>query len=342
MAVNKNAQLRYNIIDRCLSNFYRRHTYYTILEEVNHALEEHGSDGIKLRQLQEDLKFMQSDAGFRIELAEGLKDGRKRVLRYANKNFSIADHPLNQMDSDQLEATIRILNRYKRRKEFSWLQAFIPRLEQAFDLVTDAGSNIISYQENVDLKGGNFLGVLFNAIVKEKVLKIEYQPYQKKPETNFLHPWHLKQYNDRWFLLGYNEGYNAISNFPLDRINSIDETGRIFRKNEIDWEDYFDDIIGVTKPEDTESEKIILRFAENRIDYVKTKPLHGVTQRMVKSDPEGRTIQIEVIPNFELYQTLLSFGGDVEVLSPEFVRDKMKEIINTMQDVYSSADRVQS
>lgn len=56
MAVNKNAQLRYNIIDRCLSNYYRNHTYYSILEEVNKTLEEHGSEGIRLRQLQEDLK----------------------------------------------------------------------------------------------------------------------------------------------------------------------------------------------------------------------------------------------------------------------------------------------
>src|SRR5690625_1918842 len=294
MAVDKNAERRYNIIDRCLSNYYRNHTYYSILAEVNKTLEEHGSEGIRLRQLQEDLKFMQSEAGFRIQLAEGLLDGRRRILRYADRNFSISDHPLNQTDSDQLKATLRILTRYKQRKEFHWLQEFIPRLEQAFDLVADSDNNIISYQENVDLKGGDLIGSLFNSIAKEKILKLEYQPYQKESKVVLFHPYYLTQYNSRWFLLGYNEKYDAMSNYPLDRIKTVEEIGRSSRKNRLNWQDYCDELFGLTKPENVKSEKIVLRFTENRIHYVKTKPIQGVTQRLVKSDPEGRTIQIEV------------------------------------------------
>ena len=74
MSIKKNAQIRYNILDRCFSNFQRTYTYHDLLEEVNKVLGENGSEGIRLRQLQYDIKFMESDAGFGIELNEESKD----------------------------------------------------------------------------------------------------------------------------------------------------------------------------------------------------------------------------------------------------------------------------
>jgi len=94
--------------------------------------------------------------------------------------------------------------------------------------------------------------------------------------------------------------------------------------------DYFDDIIGVSKPEKETPVKIKLKFSKHRLKYVLTKPLHG-TQKPDKSDETRQTITIEVIPNQELFQTLLSFGADVEVVSPETIRQKMKNIIEEMR-----------
>jgi predicted DNA-binding transcriptional regulator YafY len=336
MSTNKNAQLRYNIIDKCLSNFQRKHTYYTILEEVNSALQDHGYTGIKHRQLQEDIKFMESLDGFSIELAEDLKDGKKKVLRYKHKNFSISKHPLNQLDKEQLSSTLTILSRYKHRAEFKWLEEFIPRMEQAFELVEQGQKSIIDYQNNPDLVGAKWIGILFNLIVKQKTALIEYQPYEKNPSSFIIHPYHLKQYNNRWFLLCKTEDYPTISTYSLDRINKIEETSNDYKPTKINWLDYFDEIIGVTKPEGQEPVKIQLRFSENTINYVHTKPLHG-TQKPVKTDPSGCTIQIEVIPNFELYQTLLSFGAEVVVLSPEIVKQEIKEKINEMYNNYNHA-----
>lgn len=338
MSKNKNAQLRYNVIDRCLSNFQRKHTIYSILEEVNETLIENGYDGIQLRQLQDDIKYLESDAGFRIELAECLKEGRKRVYRYSDKNFSISKHPLNQLDSEQLTSTITIMSRYKNRAEFSWLIEFIPRMEKAFDLTkNDGDNNIISYQNNPDLTGLKWLDVLFNSIAKKNTVQIEYQPYDKVPYTVLTHPFHLKQYNNRWFLACKVEDYDSISIYALDRINDIGETGDKYIESDINWMDYFDEMIGVTKTGETEPQKIILKFSEHRIKYVLTKPLHG-TQKPVKSDPTGLTIQIEVIPNHELYQTLLSFGPDVEVISPANIREEIRKKITEMQKNYNYAE----
>jgi predicted DNA-binding transcriptional regulator YafY len=333
MASNKNAVLRYNVIDRCLSNFHKNHTLYSILDEVNEALTDHGYDGIKKRQLQEDIKFMESDDGFAIELEEGLKEGRKKILRYKEKGFSISEHPLNQLDIDQLKATLTILSRYKHREEFSWLNELIPRMEQAFKLVEQGQRGIISYQNNPDLVGMQWIGVLFNLIAKEKTALIEYQPYGKESNSFLIYPYHLKQYNNRWFLLCKTVGFETLSTYPLDRIKNVEESGEKYNETGIDWLDYFDEMIGVTKTEEAKSEKIVLRFSEKRINYVKTKPLHG-TQKVLKSDPLGLTLQIEVIPNRELYQVLLSFGEDVVVLSPNTVKENIKQKISNMYDNY--------
>ncbi len=322
MATNRHAQIRYTILDRCFSNFLRLYTYDDLLSEINKILMELGTEGIQLRQLQYDIDHMKSDLGWAIELNEELKIGRKKVFRYLDKTFSIANHPLNINDVEQLETTIAILSRYKHRAEFNWLEELIPRMEQSFKLVESGDNGIISYQENLDLKGREHIGTLFNLILKRKQIQINYEPYGKPQFNVKISPYHVKQYNNRWFLFCFNEEYKTISNYPLDRINSIEELNNSFAPSTINWLDYFDDIIGVTKPEEGKLEKIHLKFSEKRINYVLTKPLHG-SQKVDKTDLDGRTISIEVIPNNELYQLLLSFGEDLVVLSPLNIREQM-------------------
>ena len=333
MATNKHAQIRYNILDRCFSNFNRVFTKTDLLEEVNNHLFEIGTEGIQLRQLQYDISYLKSEDGYNIILNEDLKEGKKRVYRYADRNYSIANHPLNLDDSEQLETTLAILSRYKHREEFNWLEELIPRMEQAFDLVASGENGAIGYQENIDLKGREHIGTLFNLILKRKKTNIIYEPYGKPQQDEVIFPYHLKQFNNRWFLFCYNEKYNSISNYPLDRIVGIHELSEDFPMSTINWMDYFDDVIGVTKPIDGEIKTIKLKFTEKRINYITTKPLHG-TQKSDKTDECGLTVTIDVIPNPELYQVLLSFGSDLEVVSPQFVRNEMMSKIKAMSNSY--------
>ncbi len=333
MPTNRHAQIRYNILDKCFSNFSRLYAYDDLLEEVNTVLYDLGTEGIQLRQLQYDIEHMKSTEGWEIEFESGLKKGRKKAFRYNDKDFSIANHPLNVNDTDQLQTTLAILSRYKHREEFSWLEELIPRMQQAFDLVAEGENSIMSYQENTYLKGKEYIGVLFNLIVKQKQIQLTYQPYNKPKEVFRVYPQHLKQFNNRWFLFAYNSEVESIYNFPLDRILDIEELSNSFETLDINWIDYFDDIVGVTKTEDGQVEKVVLKFSEHRINYVLTKPLHG-SQRPYKADESGTSIMIEVIPNRELYQLILSFGADVIVIQPEHIREEIKTIINAMKDNY--------
>lgn len=336
MATNRHAQIRYTILDKCFSNFNKEFTYQDLLAEINQVLYELGTDGIQLRQLQYDIAHMKSDAGYRIELDEDLKVGKKKIFRYLDKGFSLANNPLNVEDSEQLETTLAILTRYKGREEFNWLEELIPRMELAFELVSSGDIGPISYQENQDLKGRELVGVLFNMIIKKTPIEIIYKPYNKDEEVVNVHPYHLKQHNNRWFLFCFNENYQAVSNYPLDRIEGVKEISINYKESSINWLDYFDDIIGVTKPQDALIKVVHLKFSEGRINYVLTKPLHG-TQKIDRTDPTGLTVKIEVIPNPELYQLILSFGEDVKVISPPEVVSAIKEKINSMYNNYNHA-----
>jgi predicted DNA-binding transcriptional regulator YafY len=117
-------------------------------------------------------------------------------------------------------------------------------------------------------------------------------------------------------------------NLALDRIVSFRSSEGSFVPNtNIDFNTYFDDIIGVTIPNpDVKKETITLRFTEARFPYVESKPIHP-SQQIV--DANTHTITISVRPNRELFQRLFSFIPDIEVISPEWIRKEVAEKLKT-------------
>lgn len=326
MAVTKNALIRYQTLDKCFRNTGRTYLIDDLLKEVNNALryENPDSEGIKLRQLRDDIRFMRSESGYSIELREDLKIGKKKVYRYADPKFSIKNEPINEAEANQLKAALQVISRFSGSPQFEWVNEMIPQLESKFGLI-DQEKEIISFQSNIDLKGLEFLTPLFNAIVHKRVLKITYQDFKNKDiyEWNF-HPYYLKQYNNRWFCFGLNpEENNPAWNIALDRIIKLNETDFTYQPTDIDWEDYFYDIVGVTRFENKSPVNIELLFDKEIADYIHTKPLHPSQKEY--NEENGLRIKLKVIPNFELKSLLLSFGSRVKVLSPKSLKD---EIIN--------------
>lgn len=148
---------------------------------------------------------------------------------------------------------------------------------------------------------------------------IYYKTYKGKEFTSTLHPYHVKQYNNRWFLFGFEEESGKIANKALDRIHHISLANVPFTPNtSIDFGHFFDDIVGVSIPyDDVKKETVILRFTPARFPYVTSKPIH---KSQVVIDEEDCTVSLEVKPTRELEQQILSFGPDVEVLSPDTFR----------------------
>ena len=317
MSTNKNALIRYKILDSCFRNPGKKYFIDTLIEECEKVLLEidPDSNGISRRQIFDDINFMKSADGWDIEL-DSLREGKKVYYRYKDTDFSINNMPFNEFEINQLKTTLVTLSQFKGMPQFEWINELIVKLRQGIS--QDENTTIIEFDNNQYLKGIEHLGTLHNAIFNKTILKITYQPFEfDKPYQILIHPYYLKQYNNRWFLFGYNpEKEKSDWNMALDRIKDIKEVkGRYKQNNEIDWVDYFEDIIGVTKPENKKTENIVLHFYGKTTHYVETKPLHG-SQKSKRIDDNTLEVRLNVMINYELERLIISYADSVKIISP--------------------------
>ena len=132
--------------------------------------------------------------------------------------------------------------------------------------------------------------------------------------------------------MGYNAEYEDLSIVALDRIIGLELADIPFVRNkDFNFDAYFRDILGVSLEKGKEVEHVRLKFSPNRLPYVLSKPIHHSQE--LENEVEG-IISIDVIPNKELISELIWFRDDVEVLSPESLREEIEEKIAEMYQKY--------
>lgn len=333
MSTNKHAQIRYIALDKCFSNFGRKYFIEDLVEACNVAIYEFTgkSEGVKKRQVYEDIKFMESSQGWHVEL-DRIKDMKKVFHRYVDRNYSINKSPLNQVEITQINEVLLTLSRFKGLPQFEWIDEISNRLQSISK--QDIGK-IIDFEQNQFLKGLELITPLFNAIYNHRALAINYTAFKGESSVLYqIHPYYLKQYNLRWFVFGLNEQSNQITNLALDRITDLTELAIKFKENQgIDFNEYFDDIVGVTIIKTKPVEKITILVSDALWPYVKTKPIHGSQMPPIYTDT-GILIEINVIVNYELIAKLLSYGDGLTIISPESLVNELKIKVESMRNNY--------
>jgi predicted DNA-binding transcriptional regulator YafY len=325
MSTNKNAFIRYKVLDNCFRNPGKRYFIDNLIEECEKVMADINpeSKGISRRQIFDDISFMESSEGWSMDL-ERHKDGKKVFYRYKDLTFSINNMPLNEVEINQLNDAVDIISQFKGMPQFDWISEMIPNLRQGINSF-GSETKLMEFESNEFLKGKDHLGTLYNALKHKTPLKISYQPYQNEvPYELIFHPYYLKQYNGRWFLFGYSAMYGKSDwNLAIDRILELEEFSIPFKENtEINWVEYFEDIIGVTKPEGQPIQKIVLCFFGKTGRYIESKPIHG-SQKSKWINPETLEVRLEVIANYELERLILSYGESVLVQSPSSLKKKI-------------------
>ncbi len=324
MATNKNATIRYQALNRCFRNPGRKYYIDDLIEACNDSLLDidSSSTGIKRRQVFDDIKFMRDSQGFDAPI-ESYKDGKKVFYRYSELSFSINNQPLNEKEAGQLKEALLTLSRFKGIPQFEWVDEIKTRLEASFQL--KSREKVIEFEENQYLKGKELIGILYDAIINKQILEIQYQSFKRdEPIQMILEPYFLKQYNSRWFLFGLNVEMKTISNLALDRIIRIRETNRHYTDNDTwDFEEFFEDVVGVSVNKSQEPVKILLQINKSLWPYIESKPIHGSQKVKVKND-ESVTIELNLQINYELTSMIFAFGEDVKVLAPKELKTSIK------------------
>ena len=332
MANVKNAAIREIIIDRCLRHPGGR-TVQQIMKECNDALDLHG-----FRQVTSPNTIRQDFVDISNRWHQVIKcrrSGRYLYYSYKDQNFSIFNNPLSEEEIMKVYGAIEVMERFKGQAGFSWIEEVSAHLRVTLNM-GKSPQTFISYDDNAQLRGMHHFAQLHEYIRSHQPIAVEYQPYKSPERLNeVIHPYFLKQYNSRWFVLGYNAKYEALTTFALDRILTIEKAAVKFIPNEkYNFEEYFRNVIGVTVyPQDPE--EVLIEVKKTLYPYISSKPLHP-SQHLVRLTEDGDAIiSINVIPNYELKQLVLSHGDRMTVLSPQHLRDEICEelqrIINNYQ-----------
>ena len=332
MANVKNAGIREIIIDRCLQNREGR-TVQQIMDACNDALKAHGLRPVTSpNTIRTDFETISDRWGKTIKC---VRKGRNFIYFYEDSNFSIFNNPMSEDEIMRVYGALEVLERFEGKEGFEWIEELNAHLRTSLHMGND-GSSVIAYDDNAQLKGMQFFADLHDYIRSKQPIKVTYRPYIN-PELleEVIHPYFLKQFNCRWFVLGYNPKYEAITNFALDRIIGIEKVNHKYIPNtKYNFKEYFDKVIGVTI-EEREPEEILIEVDAAQYPYVASKPMHHTQQQVSNSDNGNPIISLKVIPNFELKQTILSYGERMIVLEPDYFRkeiaEELQRIINHYQ-----------
>jgi len=335
MPSNKHADVRYKVLDDCFSNKHRHYYFSDLLEKCNEELRyQYGESGcIGVRTLRSDIKYMRQQAQMDGVYIDATDDGNGDFYyEYSDPEFSIYKRGLSPDNLAQLRETILMLQRFKGLPDLGWMSEVLVKLEDKLEL-HGSKKSVIGFEENKSYSGLDWIQSVFEAIINQVPQKVSYRTFNDVEYEWILSPHYLKEYNNRWFLVGINHDGNRVTTVALDRIDEMEPIHETYLTSAIDFESYFDDVVGVSVYQERHKETIRLRFAQDspRFFYVQTKMLH---HSQVLEDLDNRIVRIEVIPNNELDALILSFGKDVEVLSPPEYRAHIQNIVRQSYEHY--------
>lgn len=335
MAVNKNALIRYRTIDKCLQNTGRKWTLEDLIESCSDALHEYeGKDSfVSKRTVQLDLQTMRSD---KLGYNAPIEVYQRKFYRYSEPNFSITDIPLTDMDLDILTESMEMLRQFKDVSLFSELNGVIQKLEDKIFRETKDQAPIIHLDKNDQLLGLEHLDTIYQAILKKIVLSINYQSFKaRKPSDFVFNAYILKEFNNRWFVVGKKHGETKIMTLALDRIISLAfDLAKAYKKTKFNADKYYANTIGVTVLNEEQIVDIEMKVDKENAPYVMSKPLH-TSQEMIGEYPDGGIkLKLSVHHNYELERVILGFGDSITVLKPRRLKQNIKRQIRRAYENY--------
>jgi predicted DNA-binding transcriptional regulator YafY len=334
MPVNRNALIRYRTIDNCLKNRYRKWTLEDLIDACSDALYEYeGIDkGVSRRTVQGDIQMMRSDKlGYNAPIIVV----ERKFYTYEDPNYSITNIPLTGQDLDRLTEVVAILKQFKGFSHFQEVSGMVQKLEDKINTSKNDQLRIIDFEKNDDLRGLEYLDEIYQAILRKQSINITYQSFKARQANLFIfHPYLLKEYRNRWFLLGMRDKGQRLMTLALDRIQQLAIGETPYHENrKYDMQNYFKDVVGVTVNENQRPEHIELFIDNRNAPYVITKPIHP-SQQLIRKEKNGIVIHLKLQINFEWERVVLGFGPSMQVLAPRKLKLSIQILVNESLNKY--------
>ena len=189
-----------------------------------------------------------------------------------------------------------------------------------------------------DIPSGHmFLTGVMEAMDESHEIIITYQKYTKTESESFtLHPYAVKEFAKRWYVIAYCKERSGLRVYGLDRVKSLEVTENKFRMPEnFDVDELFSTSFGIYIPEE---KPMFIKYRaadEKQSKYLRDLPIHR-SQEELGHDGKGNVFRIFVCPNDNLIMEFCKYGNKIEILEPMEIRTKVGDTLKAAAKQYEN------
>ena len=326
MPVNKSFMERVIIFDQCLQRKQKIWTKKTLIEEINTKLDEKGafdrrkvrSTGISNSTFYSIIKYLREQYDAPIECKKG------EYLYSGEFHFSYS--ALTVEEAEKLSKMVILLQELDGVSLMADFEETIARLNSVVQLRLEGNDKIIRFEHHTIQRGmKEYFNKLFAAIASSTEIKIEYRRFATGVAKCFnFYPYLLKEYHNRWYLIGRVVGKKDVITLAIDRIEQITLLSKkAFTTDGFDPDTYFSRTIGITVTNHKSPELVKVRVSKSQVPYFETQPLH-TSQRKERNYANGDALlSLNIEINFDLKLLLMQHADVIEVISPKYLREEL-------------------
>jgi predicted DNA-binding transcriptional regulator YafY len=315
MPLNKDALTRYRLIDERLRNtMLPRPSVNDLIRYISGKMDR----SVSRRTVLLDIQHMKESPDLNY-MAPIAYDRFRGGYYYEEEGYSINRVPVTEYELQGLEIAVSILKQFQKLPVIRQFEDAIMKIADSVRVNRQQlqQEGLIHLDTPPDYKGLEWVPEIAEAIRTRNIIRIRYQSFERKtPREYRLEPYHLREYNNRFYLFARSlkDAAPGVKTFGLDRILDIWPTYDHFEARDFDETSYFRNAIGITVPEG-KPEKIVLSFTPHQGQYVKAQPLHW-SQRVLADNAGELRVELDLVVNYELMMLLLSYGSGLKIIAP--------------------------
>ena len=330
------AHIRIQTIDRCLRSEKVYFSWSELAMACLKAAEFAGIEGIEpsRRTIMTDIQNMRSG---KLGYEAPIQYLKNKGFFYSKRNFSIYNTTIRKVHITEFRQSLHIIRELTASLKLDGIHEALSAVEESLNITRQVPTECPIYLEHsLNEPGQRWISTVYGHIRSKQAIRVHYQPFDRPAELHLFSPHFIKEYSNRWYMIGYLHEPKVIRNLAMDRIVQIEPSIQDYEASPpIDHDEMYRYIYGVTIESDKKPE--IIQFIAKPLlaKYLKTKPIHP-TQKIISEDDEGVIFELIVHLNYEIRGKLLSYGSDIEVLTPSILREDLQHTAIRMAHIYQN------
>lgn len=327
MNLSKSAVRRYRIIDGMLRNSRLKYPNMAeIINTINAKLDFEPSS----ETIQKDI------ANMRLPYPDGFDAPinycyRNKGYEYTDANYSLSGIALRQEDLETICEAVDLIRCIGGSRISEQFNHAVEKLLAA----TIESSPLKKYSMPVlqtmippASMGMKHFDILYEACKERITLSMLYFSNDNRHFMHtFLDAFLVKEFNNRWYVIGYSEKHQAIKTFGLDRISEPLKIKRTYRETSPKIiESYLHEMYGVHPLAAAKKETISIYASAQMTQDFEAYPIH-VSQVIKKEGSGAAEITFQLIPTKELASYFLSKGSQLKITGPQNFINSIQSLV---------------